>query len=128
MNPEKIAEGKRLCEAATPGKITVAKCPKPGASTDPRDAGRVYLLRYNDGEFTGEIGIIQGDHSKADADLFAFLRTHATALLSAAERCGELEAVVKERANRGHDWTKCLCVYCEAHRAALRHDGERGGE
>lgn len=138
MNPEKIAEGKRLCEAATPGPWCIP--PKDHVFANEGDYERHLISEVHqydrlddiDGCVIGERGcysdsyggIISGKQVE-DAELICFLRNHATTLLSAADRCGGLERALREvrRCKQLRDCCQCQDMID----AALSHDGERRG-
>jgi len=56
----------------TKGEWSYRDCPvHAGAETSNNDAGRVKLVDYNDGEFTGVVAIVQTEESEANAKLIA---------------------------------------------------------
>jgi len=56
----------------TKGEWSYRDCPvHAGAETSNNDAGRVKLVDYNDGEFTGVLAIVQTEQSEANAKLIA---------------------------------------------------------
>lgn len=97
------------------GEWTVCKCPTRDLTFAANDLGTLWLVRYQNDEFEGEIGVFQGKRAEAHARLFCASKQ----LLAACEEAEQAMACGEPSKGNGCFDLECWSVVMDQLRAAI---------